>query len=329
MLLMIVNEASVAQISELDSVVTNEDLLKGRWQGSLAGDFRDQELSWHFEVTEYGDLQGFVGATDRGRPTLPMENLILRDDRLSFRIASQNIAYEGVIGSDSVTGTWDQGLPLPLTMNRRIFSFVVPASISSSIIGQWETRIGPSLVEVNFSEVGNGTIIGHLDVSTLQLREMAIVELGVDSEGFLSFSTDTNREFTGRILNGVLLGNYRYGSTNDQVAFTKPENDDADYYLGFSEREKALLLGKWRANVSGTTVIFNFEETDDGNTIGQIDVGRDRGTPVLDVEMQDKNVIITTLNNRSFNGQLIDSELIGEYHVGGGATYTEQFQKTE
>ncbi len=92
----------------------------GEWKGTIGGaDAPAQDIVWRFELSDTGELVGFMGPAARGIATIPMQDIMMRDSELSFSVDSQGGRYEGHISEDGVVGTWSQGRSASLSMDRK------------------------------------------------------------------------------------------------------------------------------------------------------------------------------------------------------------------
>ena len=92
-------------------------LVVGNWEGSIAGSFG---VIWRFELSSTGTLLGFMGPAAQGIPTLPMQQLVVKDTEINFTISGQG-DYVGSVTDAGIAGLWhdDEGaLQAPLEMTR-------------------------------------------------------------------------------------------------------------------------------------------------------------------------------------------------------------------
>jgi len=92
----------------------------GDWFGSLAAGGTTLRLALHVKADSAGNLQVTLDSLDQGAMGLKGDNVILKGDSFSFRIPSVAGIYTGTLDDDrkGITGTWNQGVPLPLNFVR-------------------------------------------------------------------------------------------------------------------------------------------------------------------------------------------------------------------
>jgi uncharacterized protein (TIGR03435 family) len=95
--------------------------LTGTWQGALKipqapnGELR---VVMKISTTDQDTLKAVMYSIDQGGQPIPAESVKRSGSGLKIGIPAINCAYEGTVSADgnTITGTWTQGTPLPLTL---------------------------------------------------------------------------------------------------------------------------------------------------------------------------------------------------------------------
>ena len=105
-------------------------------QGDYLGTLGTLHLKLHVTVAADGTLSGAIDSPDQGAAGIPCADFHLQGNLLSFAVPSVHGTWQGLVGSDGATlsGTWNQGTPMPLTFTRDTF---VAASKPSPVDGFW------------------------------------------------------------------------------------------------------------------------------------------------------------------------------------------------
>jgi CubicO group peptidase (beta-lactamase class C family) len=105
-------------------------------QGDYLGTLGTLHLKLHVTVAADGTLSGALDSPDQGAAGIPCADFHLQGSTLSFAVPSVHGTWQGLVGSDGATlsGTWNQGTPMPLTFTRDTF---VAASKPSPVDGFW------------------------------------------------------------------------------------------------------------------------------------------------------------------------------------------------
>ncbi len=115
--------------------------IAGDWQGTLTTGMTELRLVLHITKAGDGRLSATLDSVDQGANGIPVKSITLKNSKLSLDVTTVNGTYQGTVTPDSktITGTWDQGKPLPLDFKRGaapIKAEYEPAK-SSDIDGTW------------------------------------------------------------------------------------------------------------------------------------------------------------------------------------------------
>jgi hypothetical protein len=338
--------------------------LQGRWEGALVGPFRSQDVSWHFEVDAAGLLKGYMGPSTVGMPSLPMENLVVTAEQVSFAIPAQHGSFAGAVSATGIAGTWQQGTALPLQMTKKNFAFDLPESAHAALLGIWEmesrgyTTVSLSLsgftvekgrssvMSLEFTETDDGMLAGvisaaplppqpdegpRLGVSTsnegfAQLgiyrgRSFPLVDVFITEDGFAQFATDNGVSFSGKLINGVLVGDFTLGGRTTSRSFLHAGQRARGFDLDLSDAAWQRLAGRWYYVVFGDDIVLEMTTTEDGKRRGQLifDEGPLDSDPLLEVVVDGDTVRFTSLTGRTFSGTFTEQDagedMVGEYRV--------------
>ncbi len=107
--------------------------IAGDYVGVLGGSLH---LRLHLKVDANGALSGSLDSLNQGAMGLGCADFHLDGDALSFSVPVVHGSWKGTISADNktLTGTWDQGSPMPLVFTRDAF---VPAAKPSRVDGIW------------------------------------------------------------------------------------------------------------------------------------------------------------------------------------------------
>lgn len=311
--------AALSLAAEGDAAV--HAALKGRWEGTLTGAFRSQEVSWHFDVDEHGELTGYMGPSNSGMPDLEMQDLVVDANHVSFTLPSQHASFTGTLTPDGVAGNWIQGSALPLQMRKKDFVFPLSSAVRAALVGRWEMENGIGTTQLEFIETGDGNLVGFLSTPGVDVHDAPIVDLFVTDEGFAQFATDNGRRFNGRLANRVLVGEYNSNGRRYRRNFLHLDDEREDYDLALSESAREKLLGRWHCEVLGDDVILEITLTAGNETHGRLlfDEGARRSDKLLELKVEGDNVSYTTFNRRSFTGSFNGEGIAGDYFNNGRA----------
>lgn len=104
--------------------------------GEYVGTLGPLHLKLHLKVAADASLTGSLDSPNQGAEGIPCAEFHLDGQTLSFTVPAVHGSWKGTVSSDgnSLSGTWNQGTPMPLNFNRDTF---VPAARPSRVDGIW------------------------------------------------------------------------------------------------------------------------------------------------------------------------------------------------
>ena len=104
--------------------------------GDYVGVLGPLHLRLHLKVDAAGGIAGTLDSPDQGANGIPCADFHLDSQALSFSVPAVHGSWKGTVSADgkTLTGTWDQGNPMPLAFTRDTF---VPGAKPSRIDGIW------------------------------------------------------------------------------------------------------------------------------------------------------------------------------------------------
>lgn len=119
--------------------------------GDYVGTLGPLHLRLHLNTNPSGALSGSMDSPNQGANGLACADIRFEDNTLSFSVPVVNGSWKGTVSADgkTLTGTWNQGNPMPLVFTRDTF---VPAAKPSRIDGIWlgELHVGNATLRIQF-----------------------------------------------------------------------------------------------------------------------------------------------------------------------------------
>ncbi len=106
----------------------------------IAGDYAAKlgplHIKLHLKNAPDGSLSGTLDSTDQGALGIPCSDFEYDGKSLTFAVPAVHGTWKGSVagGGHALTGTWDQGRPMPLIFTREVFA---PAAKQSAVDGIW------------------------------------------------------------------------------------------------------------------------------------------------------------------------------------------------
>ena len=128
--------------------------IAGDWQGTLNAGGAELRLVLHITKAANGELKATLDSIDQNADGIPVKSAVLKGSKLSLDVEAVHGSYEGKVSADAktITGTWTQGMALPLEFTRGNFA-------------RAKTERKPAKP----SDI-DGTWMGTLDLGAAQLR---------------------------------------------------------------------------------------------------------------------------------------------------------------
>src|SRR5271165_4460292 len=117
--------------------------------GDYVGSLGPLHLKLHLKAGADGTLSGSLDSPDQGASGIPCSDFHFDGQSLSFTVPAVNGSWKGTVDKQGtmLTGTWNQGTPLPLNFSRDTF---VPAAKPSAVDGIWlgTLKAGPQSLRI-------------------------------------------------------------------------------------------------------------------------------------------------------------------------------------
>src|SRR5271157_1785033 len=109
--------------------------------GDYVGSLGSLHVKLHLKIDAEGTLTGTLDSPDQGASDIPCSDFHFDGHSLSFAVPAVNGTWQGIIGNqgEMLSGTWNQGTPVPLNFSRDTF---VPAATPSVVDGIWLGTLG-------------------------------------------------------------------------------------------------------------------------------------------------------------------------------------------
>jgi serine-type D-Ala-D-Ala carboxypeptidase/endopeptidase len=129
-------------------------------QGDFVGSLGPLHLKLHIHVAADGTLSGTLDSVDQGAIGIPCSDFRVEGSKFSFAVPAVSGTWSGTIenGGTTLTGTWSQGTPLPLTFTRDTSvgatqPTFVAATQPSAVDGFWlgSLQAGPQSLRIQIS----------------------------------------------------------------------------------------------------------------------------------------------------------------------------------
>jgi hypothetical protein len=115
--------------------------IAGDWHGTLSAGGAELRVVFHFTAGSNGAVTGTLDSVDQGSNGIPINSGTLKGSQLKLAVDAVKGTYEGTLNSEGtqIKGTWSQGMPLELTLERGAFKIAeAKPAAPSDIDGSWQ-----------------------------------------------------------------------------------------------------------------------------------------------------------------------------------------------
>src|SRR5271166_3743971 len=196
--------------------------------GDYVGSLGPLHVKLHLKTGADGALSGSLDSPDQGASGIPCSDFHFDVQSLSFTVPAVNGSWKGTVDKQGtmLTGTWNQGTPLPLNFSRDTF---VPAAKPSAVDGIWlgTLKAGPQSLRIQLHVNSDASGKESCSADSLDQGAMGLECAHVRLEG-------NNFSFDVPVVNGHWSGTV----SADGKTLTGTWNEGAPMTLNF-ERQMA------------------------------------------------------------------------------------------
>jgi hypothetical protein len=200
------------------------DTLTGTWSGPVTGPGGSVTFVATFKPDAKGDMQGSLGIPEQGA-TLPMEDVMLADGKLSFKVPVARGTYEASLANGVLTGLWRQGgqppagLPIVLKKGEYVAKVIIlkmPTDAFGKVAGTWKGDLhakGPQgevtlPLVLRFETNQHADMVAFIDSPSQHSSGVPVTEASL-TDGKLVVKVDTlHGEYDATLSGNTLTGQF-------------------------------------------------------------------------------------------------------------------------
>lgn len=202
--------------------------LLGSWIGKITA-LNGIELTIVFRFVEddSGALGGFLDSPDQGATDIPITNLELAGDTLSFDIPEVYGRYTATLDGRRMSGTWSQlGNDLPLEVEHGEYvPDENPITLSDDdmtrLRGLWKAPVGPVEITLRFETTDDGRHWAYLDVPAQRIGGLPLTTASLADDTLTLSIAPIGATMTATVRASELVGTWQQGPQSVPVTFTR------------------------------------------------------------------------------------------------------------
>jgi hypothetical protein len=258
---------------KIPSVSTLKPLV-GEWVGEIEPPGAGKIITvFRFEMTKDGRLAAFLDIPEQGAKAIPVSDVTLENNEVSFKIPNAQAEYNGKLIGGKIEGMAKQGgqeLKLNLAKGKfEVPGFDIPAEGIKRLSGEWVGTTGTNkmIIVFRFETTPKGKLAVFMDVPDQNAKGVIVKEFALNGDEVrIALPGSSGDIYAGRISADSIMGTFKLNNTNQELNLTKGK-----YRAGINEMPAGdikLLLGQWVGKYAPGgptyTIIWKFEKTNDG-----------------------------------------------------------------
>ena len=108
---------------------------------------------FRFEISKDGKFNASVSIPEQGQSGIPVSDVVLERDEVSFKIAGGAAAYAGKLIGNKIDGAFKQGgVEIKLNLTRGKYeapAYIIPAEGIKRLAGAWSGNTGPNKLTID------------------------------------------------------------------------------------------------------------------------------------------------------------------------------------
>ncbi|MCC5452711.1 beta-lactamase family protein [Rheinheimera sp. UJ51] len=208
--------------SLLLSISTQAADLSGHWRGVLPT-APNSGITLAFELQASGDsYQLLLKSPNQSPNTIPVSSMRLQGNTLDFTVDALKAAFTGTFDGETLSGTFTQGRPMPLTLSRLTKSDEARLAHEQQLFGELQINANASLpLVLNIAVITNGYHV-TLDSPKQQSYGIPVDQFSISEQQLRFGSSMINASYQGTWQDGAWQGSFVQGQAIPLILKKKP-----------------------------------------------------------------------------------------------------------
>jgi hypothetical protein len=163
--------------------------LLGQWGGKWQVGEDLMTVTFKFEKTKEGKYLGFTNSPEQGDEFLPLTNVTLEGDKVSFKIPQTNGEYSGRLEGNTISGTYITGgqqYIITVTRGVKIEPLIqqvdIPIGMFKNLLGKWQGNLGTAVIVLSFEQNVKGKKLIYVDAPDLGAKRLPALKASIVSD---------------------------------------------------------------------------------------------------------------------------------------------------
>jgi hypothetical protein len=194
-----------------------------------------------FKNDAKGEFGGTLAVPEQGGVELPMSDIQLADNKLTFKIAQVAGDYSATVANGTMTGTWKQAGPgappdgMPVSLKKGEYAAqVYPIRLSTesfaTLNGSWSGKLeltSPQGQKVSltmvlrFATSAGGQYVAFIDSPDQKAMNIPVTEVSFDKGNLALKVAAVRGEYNGTLAGKTITGTWTQGPLNTPLVLTR------------------------------------------------------------------------------------------------------------
>jgi hypothetical protein len=211
---------------QLTNVMAAESIV-GTWQGKtvlhegVKIDVPMFTYIFRFEMSKKGEFIGFATIPDTGMHEMPVKDMEISNDMLTFKLSNLQMAFRGKLTDTEIVGELkpireqrgDGPPPMSLTLKKGeyaapIYKLSLPKETMNQLRGKWNGKIGSLNVVFRFEETNNGDFVSFIDSPDQGAKGIPVTDAKFNDGELTLKVNNINGEFKGKLSGNNMVGRW-------------------------------------------------------------------------------------------------------------------------
>ena len=211
--------------------------LVGDWTGKLSPQPGGEGVTtvFRFEISKDGKFNASVSIPEQGQSGIPVSDVVLERDEVSFKIAGGAAAYAGKLIGNKIDGAFKQGgVEIKLNLTRGKYeapAYIIPAEGIKRLAGAWSGNTGPNKLTIvfHFEKTPSGKLAVFMDVPSQGARGVMARDFTLKGDEItIKLPGASGDTYTGRISGSSINGSFKLNKIDQELSLVRKEPSPID-----------------------------------------------------------------------------------------------------
>jgi hypothetical protein len=304
--------------------------LLGEWVGKLTPPGAGEITAvFRFEMAKDGSFVGFADVPEQNAKGIPISDITLAGNQLTFKIPAAQADYAGKLTGNSVDGTLKQaGAQFDLDLTKGKYQpppIDIPVESQNKLLGKWAGKMDVQddaayTIILRFEKTKDGKFYAYTDSPEQGGYGNRLTDVVLKGDQFSFKLPLTNGKYTGKLVDNTITGTYEVSGKQYTLNVTRGAKFEAPVTQADIPADvMKKLLGRWNGTLATLSVTFRFEQNAAGKSIIAMDIPNQnvKGMTALKASLANDKLSLKFFGGREYSGKLSGNKIDGAWMQSG------------